>query len=417
MKKHYLFGILAGGLLAQPAVAQHSKVITAWGYLNSKEFDKARDAINLATQNDQTKTEAKTWFYRGEAYQGLYATNEQKLREADKADPTHKAYGTYIADNTDLKEAAISYRKAIELDKSNDFPEAKDNLVVVSLLGFNDALGMYNFKNYKAALDKFEQFQASYDALGASRKKIDDAFAHTKPPTDIREVKLYMAGCAIKLDDRAKAKKLFEELVDSKYANQAIYINLSNYSLNDKDTAKAIAVLDKGISVLPDTLKTGVLIEKLRIFVRQGKTKEAIKVAEDAIAHDTKGNISLYNALGKMYSEQKMYDKAVETYNKGLKIKSDDFGISSGLGIVKFNQGVDKYNESINAKANSDQDKYFSQAKAIWKDAIVTLENALKLPGAGKDREDLRATYEALSQMYFKLNDPANGQKYRDLNK
>jgi len=402
MKKHYLLGLLAAACLSQPVFAQNSKVTTAWGYINSKDYDKARDAINAAILNDATKNEPKTWFYRGEAYQGIYADPKMKLTEPNA-----------------LKEAAISYRKAVLLDPNNKFFQAKDNkdnLAVVALLLFNDALAAYDAKKYADAMDKFEYFDSSYNVLGTSKKKIDDAFAGTKPPTDIREVKLYMAGCAINLDQKDKAKKLFEELADSKFPNRGVYINLSKYYLVDKDTAKALAVLDKGMGALPDDMKAGVLIEKLKILVRQGKNKEAIVVAEDAIAHDQK-NISLYNALAKMYGEQKLYDKSLEVYNKGAAIDPKNFGIASGLGIIKFNQGVDKYNLSVNSKAMADQDKYLKEARDIWKDAVKDLENALNLPRTKADNDDLRSTYDALSQMYYKLNDPTNGKKYRDLYK
>jgi tetratricopeptide (TPR) repeat protein len=398
MRKHYLFGLFAAAFLVQPAIAQDSKVTTAWGYINSKEYDKARDAINIAITNDRTKNEAKTWFFRGEAYQGIYSDPKMAAKEPNA-----------------LKEAASSYRKAIELDQKNKYPEAKDNLITVALLMFNDGLKSYDAKKYADALDRFDEFETSYNALGAAKKKIDNAFASSNPPIDIREVKLYMAGCAIQLDQKDRAKKIFGELIDSKFPNAAVYINLAKYQMNDKDTAKAYETLDRGIKDLPDEKKGAVLIEKLKLLVGQGKKTEAIKVGEDALAHDP-NNISLYNALGKMYAEQKNYDKAIEIYNKAAAMDPKNFGVATGLGIVKFNQGVDQYNEFVNSKSKTDQDKYLNAAKRIWTEAIKDLENAITLPHEKPtDREDLRASYDALSQMYYKLQDPVNGKKYRDL--
>jgi tetratricopeptide (TPR) repeat protein len=398
MIKHYLFGLFAVACMAQPAIAQDSKVTTAWGYINSKDYDKARDAINIAITNDRTKNEARTWFYRGEAYQGIFSDPKMNAKEPDA-----------------LKESAQSYRKAIALDLKNRYPEAKDNLITVALLMFNEGLKSYSAKKYAEALDKFNEFETSYNALGDSKKKIDAAFAGTNPPTDIREVKLYMAGCAIQLDQKDKAKQLFQELIDSKFPNTAVYINLAKYQMNDKDTAKAYETLDKGIKDLPEDIKGAVLIEKLKLLIRQGRNADAIKVGEDALAHDP-NNISLYNALGKMYAEQKNYDKAIAIYNKAMTIDAKNFGIVSGLGVIKFNQGVDQYNEYVNSKSKADQDKYLIHARDIWRDAIKDLEGALNLPhDKPTDREDLKATYDALSQMYYKLQDPVNGKKYREL--
>jgi tetratricopeptide (TPR) repeat protein len=421
MKKHYLFSIVAASFMSLPAMAQHSKVITAWNYNNSKEYDKARDAINLAILNDETKGEAKTWLYRGEAYQGLYITNENKLRDAmdkSKSEADKKAYDNYIVTNVDLKEAGVSYRKCIELDEKNRFPEAKDqvHLVMITLQNFNDGYSAYNLNKYEVSIDKFNEFFLGYGALGKNKSKIDEAFANTKPPTDIREAKLLMAGAEIQLGHMDKAKSLLEGLANSNFNNTAVYVNLSKFYLEAKDTASAIASLDKGIAALPDDKKSGLLIEKLKILIKQGKYKDAISVAEAAIAREPK-NIALYSALGKMYSEQKLYDQATAIYSKALAVDPKDFTIACGLGIVKFNQGVDKYNLSINSKSSTDADKFLAEAKDIWKGAAKTLEDATTLPKKDEDRDDWRACYDALSQIYYKLNDPVNGKKYKELYK
>jgi tetratricopeptide (TPR) repeat protein len=400
MRKYYLFTVLACICLLQPAFAQESKVTSAWNYIQSKDYDKARDAANIAVANERTKTNPSAWLYRGQAYQGIYADAKLKTTEPNA-----------------LKEAAASYRKAIELyKKENDKIEAKEGLTMVTLLLYNEGEGAFAVKNYALAQDRFDEFLISYDALGSAKKKVDDAFASTKPPTDIREVKLLLAGCAIQLKQEDKAKKLLEELAATKYPNTAVYVNLAKDYLDEKDTAKAYAILDKGIEALPDDLKGSVLIEKLKLLVNQGKNKEAIAVGEDALAHQPK-NISLYKALGKMYSEQKNYEKAIEVLNKAAAISPNNFGITSRLGIIKFNKGVDKYNMYIDAKAQADQDKYLNEAKTIWKDAIKDLEGALTLPQDKNDRDDVKATYEALSQMYYQMEDPTNGKKYKELSK
>ncbi len=407
-------------LLSLPVMAQHSKVTSAWSYLQTKDYDKARDAINLATQNDDTKGEAKTWFYRGQAYDGLYSMNVKslKLKSNTNAPADVKAYNDYIADNTDLKEAAASYRKTIELDTKKEYnPDAFVALTNDALTLYNDAYTSYNNKYYAEALDKFKDFQASYNALGDKKATIDKAFASVKPnPIDIREIKLYMAGCALQLKDRDQAKQLLQELADSKFPNPSVYLNLSKMYLRDNDTAKAVSSLDKGLEALPDNLKSTVLVEKLNIYLAQGKATEAIGVAETAIKNDPK-NVSLYVALANLYAHQKNYDKASEIFKQASAMDADNFALSSSMGLLKYNIGVDKFNLSIDAKAPADQDKYLAEAKATWKDAIKDLEHAITLKRTPADQQNLKDAFDALSKMYYHLDDPANGKKYNDLYK
>ena len=405
--------------LSLPATAQHSKVTSAWSYLQTKDYDKARDAINMATQNDDTKGEAKTWFYRGEAYDGLYASNVKSLKEKTRSkDPAAtKAYNDYIATNTDLKEAAASYRKTIELDKKKEFnPDAFTALTNDALTLYNDAYSSYNNKNYAESLDKFKDFQISYTALGDKKATIDKAFSSVKPPIDIREIKLYMAGCALQLKDRDQAKQLLQELADSKFPNPAVYLNLTKMYLRDNDTAKAVTTLDKGLEALPDSMKSTVLVEKLNIFLAQGKANEAIGVAQTAIKSAPK-NVSLYVALANLYAHQKNYDKASEIFKQAAGMDANNFALSSSMGLLKYNMGVDKFNLSIDAKTPADQDKYLADAKTIWKDAIKDLEHAITLQRTPADQQNLKDAFDALSKMYYHLDDPANGKKYNDLYK
>ena|GEM_PF-6586039 len=413
----YILLIAAAGLFtAGETTAQHSKVTSAWSYLQTKDYDKARDAINQAAQNDDTKGEAKTWFYRAEAYDGIYTTTSSALKAKTKSnDPAAvKAYNDYIATNTDLKEAAASYRKTIELDAKRDFPESKDLLVNDALTLYNDAYTSYNNKKFAESLDKFKDFQLSYNALGDKKSTIDKAFSSVNPPIDIREIKLYMAGCALQLKDREQAMQLLQELADSKYPNQVVYLNLSKMYLRDNDTAKALVVLDKGLNSLPDSMKSPVLVEKLNIYLGQGKAPEAIAVAEAAIKQDPK-NISLYVALANLYAHQKQYDKSKEIFAKAAAIGGNNFALASSEGLLKYNMGVDAFNQSIDAKASADQDKYLAQAKSTWKDAVKDLENALTLPRSSTDQQNLKDDYDALSKMYYHLDDPVNGKKYKDL--
>src|SRR5438046_1173079 len=86
--------------------AQSAKVQTAWrnltDYETSKDVSslmKAKEAIDLASNHEKTKEEAKTWVYRAKIYYALFKNaieqEEKKLAAtvSDKGERLTKAYG------------------------------------------------------------------------------------------------------------------------------------------------------------------------------------------------------------------------------------------------------------------------------------------------------------------------------------
>ena len=76
MKKYIL--IIAGVVIASTTYAQKSKVVSAYNYNKAftrsgkcKELASGIEAINFAVENDQTKSWAKTWYYRGNLYYNI----------------------------------------------------------------------------------------------------------------------------------------------------------------------------------------------------------------------------------------------------------------------------------------------------------------------------------------------------------
>jgi tetratricopeptide (TPR) repeat protein len=399
--KRISIGLLALGLLAQPAMAQHSKVTSAWSYMNSKDYEKARDAINEAVQNEDTKNDPKTWKYRGEAYQGLYETALSKKQPGNIAD---------------AHEAVISYKKCIELDTKNRYTEVKDrsHLLGLTFDMLNAGINSYNSRDYKIALSAFDDFYTAYNALGDAKKSVDASLKESK--IDPRDMKLYMAGCAMNLNDTTKAEQYLTELADQKYDNPAVYSQLATMYTKRGQQDKAMQVLDKGLANVADSAKGTMLIDKLNILIGQNKTTEALELGKEAIAHDPK-NVSLYLAMGTMYESKGMTKEADDIYKKALAINPEDFSTNAQIGLNLFNQGADRYNESIQSNVMSVQDKKLNEAKDIWRNAIPSLEKAASLKNDKTDKKMLREVYNSLGEIYYKLGDMTNGKKYKDLAK
>lgn len=399
--KRITVGLFALGMLAQPAMAQHSKVTSAWSYKNSNDYEKARDAINEAAQNEDTKNEPKTWLYRGEIYQHLYETPLSKKQPVNEAD---------------AHEAVVSYKKCIELDTKGRYTEAKDNSHLLGLTFdlFNAGINAFSNRDYKTALNVFNDYYMAYDALGDQKRVVDESLKKSK--IDSRDVKLYMAGSALNVGDTAKAEEYLNQLVNEKYDNPEVYNQLSAMYRKRHQNDKAMAILDKGLTNVADSAKGSILTDKLNILLSENKIKESIELGKEAIAHDPK-NISLYMAMGSAYENLKMGKEADEMYQKALAINPNDFNTNASIGLNLFNQGADKYNASINSNVMAEQEKLVNEAKEIWKKAQPFLEKAVSLKSDNTDKKVLRDVYNSLGDVYYKTGDAVNGKKYKDLAK
>ncbi|MGZ5242501.1 MAG: tetratricopeptide repeat protein [Bacteroidia bacterium] len=388
MKKIAIYSVLAVSLLAaEPALAQKSKVTTAIISMRNGDLVKAKEAINEAANNEATKGDPKTWLYRGQIYRSIY--ENPKLRETEP---------------NALQEAHTSIMKGVELDVANKNSDLKSELRDLALVYYDEGSAAYNAKNYENAYKNFDIYLTSLNKLDAgNRKKIEDLLKANK--INPLSAKLYTAYSAQQINNNEKAISYYNELVNDKFDDVLVYMSLADLHKAAGDTAAAIAILDKGMGNVTD--KKSLLIDKLNIYIARGQTKEALKLGQDALTLDPK-NISLYIAMGNIYDNLKMGKEAEELYNKALALDPESFSTNYSLGMSFFNQGADKYNESIkekNAKKSEDQ---LNAAKERFRKAIPYLEKAHGQKPAEKD------VIQVLAEIYAKLDDFDKSKTYRD---
>ena len=162
------------------AFAQSAKVQTAWrslqDYETSKDVSslmKAKECIDLASNNEDTKEKAKTWVYRAKVYYALFKNNleqeEKKIQPTvtNKSERLTKAYGA--VSTADYEEAGKAIEKAATLDKDKTY---QTDFAMLGMQMLNDvnnlAVGKYNVGKYKEAM---EYFEGSYEASKMMGKK------------------------------------------------------------------------------------------------------------------------------------------------------------------------------------------------------------------------------------------------------
>jgi tetratricopeptide (TPR) repeat protein len=415
MKKLLIIMIAAMPILAQ---AQSAKVVTAFrnldDYKRSKDpasLVKAKEAIDLAINHEDTKNEAKTWAYRGQIYMTMYETSLKAETDklTDITDPNKRTIAGYQNTPTnDLDAAQESYRKVLDLDKKAVYTaEAKNTLSRCAVHYQNKGIALYNAKSYGEAINIFENAYNVNTALGM----VDT--------TNIVNV----AVCAERSKSYDKAKTFYQKLIELKQGGGSTYSSLANIYLTAGDTAGSIDIIKRGRTAYPNDVN--LLITETNYFLRNDKKEQAINNLKLAIqAKPTDAN--LYLVLGNVYDNlanpkdaankdlpkpanyDELLGNAESYYKKAIEIKSDYFDALYNLGALYNNHGV-----TISKAADSIKDmaKYNAENKRAtdeYNKALPYLEKAHAMNATD------RPTMYALKQIYARLNMPDKVKEMND---
>ncbi len=354
------------------AFGQPAKQVTAYNYMQSGEYLKAREAIDDAAENEKTMDKEKTWRYRGQIYQQL-AFNDIGF---DKI--------------TAVKESLRSFKKAMELDTKDAWKKENynDGYAQVQMYAVNLGILAYNENKYADARDYFVVAAEAAEAVGA-----------------IDTMATYNSGLAAEqVQDYAGAVKLYQKSADIGYLEGKMYIYMANVYDKMGDTEKYLAILQEGRKKYPND--SDLIVYELNYYLKNDRFEEAERNLNLAIEKEP-SNKQLYFSLGVVYDNLGMKDKAIKAYSDAVAIDANYFDAVYNIGALYFNQGVE-----INNAANDIQDikKYNAaraEAKEVFKQALPFLEKAHDL-----EPTDLGAL-TSLSQLYALLGDNENYLKIK----
>ncbi len=231
IKKTSLFAM---ALLVSVAVfGQKSKRTSANNYWQYKELDNAKEAIDPTITHEKTMNEAKTWFFRGQIYQSIYETQEEKYKS--------------LHDNP-LQVAFESFIKCKELDSKNFHKDMVLQYLNVEGQQFvNVGITKYNAKDYTGALQAFQNTLQACAIEGIERT---DSLA------------LYYAGAsAEQTGDLELAEKYFRQAIAINYKAEAAFVRLVRmYSDKEGSEDKAFALLKEGVPKERPTCRSGKVV-------------------------------------------------------------------------------------------------------------------------------------------------------------
>lgn len=373
------------------AFAQKNKRLNAYNYNNAfeksgkcTELKKAVPEINAAIEHDKTKSEAKTWYYRGNIYYNILASKDQACKAID-ADALTKCTDSYFKALVYNFEDPELKKLDLEKEDGSDFmkfmgamqnkPKVDDEMYTMDILGrkfpglaveyANKGINEFGAKDYKGAQESFGKSMLLTSFLG----KMDTMI-------------MYNTALASEYaEDYEAAKQIYDALIMLKYNIDGngpnLYTSMSNIYKKEGDDVKAIEYIKKGREAYPEN--NNLLVIELDYYLQSGKHEEALANLNAAIEKDAT-NATYFFARGSVYDNLKQGDNAIADYKKAIELKPDYFDPNFNLGAYYFNNAADKINEAnkLDLNATKKYNELKAAAKADFKAAVPYIEAANK---------------------------------------
>ncbi|MDI1353911.1 MAG: hypothetical protein PSX36_03285, partial [bacterium] len=374
--------------------AQKAKVQTAWRSLSDYEetlkdgkptiayLVKAKEAIDLALANEDTKKQGKTHAYKLRISYAFFQYNlnaEISKLEAsipDRNERILKAYGNTSLE--DFESAVDELNQIKELDpkfletiqqglvnssKPMDDDEMKFALVVqqMKIEAANIASGKYQVKKYNEAADYFYK----------------TAIMNTILYKTTDTVNFYNACISsAKAENTDKIIEYNKKMIDAKISSPLNYEELYAALLSKGDSAAAYEMLRKGRQAFPND--GGLLTQETNLFLAQGKQEDALRNLKISIEKDPT-NALYYFIIGNIYDNmanpkdkvtgkelerpanfKELFKNAEDNYQKAIDLnpKNQEYLYNS-----LYNLGA-MYNNYGGSIANSTSEKGGYAAKA-----------------------------------------------------
>jgi tetratricopeptide (TPR) repeat protein len=397
------------------ASAQKAKVVSAYNYNKAYERDKdcsdlekGIESIEPATTDEKTSTYAKTWYYGGNLYFNAafaedeacqakfpkalnkaldyyiksikYNIEEEGANALDLEKPADQMKFMQFIQNKDTKYGDVSYmldimnqkfpymanafvNKGVDAFQSENYEDAKElsenSVLVNSLMGRFDSLGMYNA------------------ALASERlKQYDEALAY------------------------------YSTLAQVGYGGPELFLYIANIHERNKDTTKKVEAIQSGLQKYPDDVN--LIKEELSYLLASGQREEAFGKFDKAIMKDPK-NASLYYNRALIYEEVDDMEKAAADYKKAMEVDPEFFDAAYNLGAMYYNEGVEWNNKASSYGLNETKkyDEATKKANEYFGKAKPALETAHEI------NPDDPYTMESLVKIYSIEGDEAKYTKMK----
>jgi len=339
-------------------------------------MQKAKDAIDAATQHESTMNQPKTWHYYSVIYYKIGAYPE--FIELD-----HDAFMKALNGFVKIKQLDDKYYQ----DNKREFQQYASSIGANYYdLGANS----YNELNYE---DAYINFKKSYDAAAIVGAMDNSAL-------------LNAAICAMKIEKYEEAVSLLNTLKNNNYDDPSLYQNLAICYRGLGQNDLMIETINTAREKYPED--QNIMNEMINSYLTIHRESEIIdQIIETAEKNPTQP--VYYFILGTIYAnpESELYsvDKTLECYNNVIAIDSAYVDAYINAGSILIEKAAEKYNAANDLPFDkvNEYNAMMAEGKAFDEIALPYVEKAHDLlPDDGAIKQALKTLYIRL-----KMNDKA----------
>ncbi len=348
---------------------------------SGEKLDTALKSVDKATELEETKDWAKTYYGKGFVYQKIYENKKTDLAE----DPLFKAF-----DN---------YKKAYNMEGADKIKGSIDAALFKMRDYFiKDAVDAFKNKEFGEALHNFE-YTIKVGEMPVFEEQVDTAI-------------YYNAGIAAQnVKNWDKAAKYYKKAAKYNYEGARTYALMKNAYMNAGDTTKAVEAMKEGFNKYPSNQ---IMVQNLINYylLTAKEPKEALKYLNQAIEEHPE-EPQYYAAKGQIFDETGELEKAKKFYKKALELNPENFTATYNLGVIYFNKGVDIVTKANKLKEEEKYKKMKNEADEYFLKAIPYMEKAHEI------KPEERQVMSTLKTLYYRLRTESEDylKKYKKIQK
>ncbi len=386
MKKIAL--MLALVVIGYTAGAQSLNVSSAREAQNRGYFDKAKKLIDAACEHEQTRNDAKTWYYAGLIYSQIGGEAEKPKSKYKNLDPDWLIK---------CKSAALRCK---ELDTEKEYAEG--NNTILSFVGneyYKKAITAFNQQNWTEAMSLCDESIKIFNECG-KKEYASESY-------------LLAGKAAFNAQNNEAILKYLKPLVRTRSKDAFVYRTLFDIYKSTSDTNEAIKVAQNYAKAAKDDYNANMMLAEA--YLLKGNLEEGnaeIQKALDKTGDKPEVHASLLAAAGAVFEGVNDFANAETRYKESLTALPNQFLANFGLGKMLYNRAVDKLNEANNVppddetglyeKLNQESKDFFRQSIPYFTNAISFIDN-LDEHGQATNRANLFHCLNALNTVYARL--------------
>lgn len=353
-------------------------------------YPEARNLIQQALENPETKDDAKTWYTAGLVEERAFTGENQKSLKGEPQDLPNM-YKALLAMHE-------YYTKTYEIDhQPNDkgkvrpkFEKKISKAYEDNLLYYINAGGYYmEQKDFKNALKAFQAFRE------IKRSPLFEGEKIAQPDSNSMMVDFFAIITAYQAGDKQLAIQYGEELKGNGYRQNEVYQILAQTYIEEGDTTNYITTMREGLKLFPKEPYYSVNL--INTYIVQNKYDEARTFLTQAIELNPE-NPQLYDVMGKLYEESNE-EEAIKWFSKALEVDPNYVESLCNIGRIYYNKAVEVSDKEEGGMAAAQKKR-----TALLNKALPYLEKAYSI--------NPDASYYLLGNIYYALGDNA---KYEEI--